>query len=276
MLHKAVARQRSGILILFCCCHTTTSFEMSPIEAFLEKPSVQRALQSPTKVRSVLDFFFGVDTGSVAGREALRQGNDIHNAMNALWYSGGVAYDDVCRAFTTTVRAAGQRQLPGNEWHESVDGKMAQLLLVDQLSRNIFRGSTEAFAYEEVSVNLARQLADINAGKVKAIGGEVYPPFVSFIAVGLMHSETLEDQLTCQQLLADAKQKHPGMQKLWDMQLTFADDHRKVVEMFGRYPHRNAAKGRVNTPTEEAWLGNKENLPAWAASQSPKQHTGSL
>lgn len=266
MLASPVLQVFAVITLLLLWC-PATCFETSPmIQAFVAKPFVQRALQSPARMRSVLDFFFGVDTGTADGREALRKGIDITNSMNDLWYSGGSAYDEVCKAFTATVRAAGRRELLG-EWQASVDGKMAQLLLVDQLSRNIFRGSTEAFAYEDVSVSLARQLADINFGKINEPSGELYPPFMSFIAVGLMHSEDLKDQDTCLELLMDAKQKHPGMETCWEYQLAFASDHRKVVATFGRYPHRNAAKGRTCTSTENAWLADKENLPGWAKSQ---------
>lgn len=240
----------------------------SIVETFAAKAFVHRAVKSPEKIQSVLDFFFGVETSTDAGRAALREGSDINASMQKLWYGGGPAYDQLCQAFTTTVRAAGKRELHG-DWQTSVDGKMAQLLLVDQLARNIFRGSTEAFAYEDVSVGLARELADISFGNKGPIG-EVYPPYMSFIAVGLMHSEALDDQVMCRDLLKDAKQKHPKLTQLWDYQLTFADDHRAVVEKFGRYPHRNKAKGRDSTAQEEAWLADTENLPGWAKSQVSK------
>jgi uncharacterized protein (DUF924 family) len=277
----------------YCCSITTiSSFAMSAtiitpaaqrLKAFVVQPVIQRAIQSPHLVRSVLNFFYGVDTGTEDGREALRRGVDIHAAMTDLWYAGGPDYDDLCRTtFTTTVRTAGRRELQHNEeWSRSVDGKMAQLLLVDQLARNIFRGLDEAFAYEDVALDLARELADINFGRnnneqqgkipiqdCPTVVGELYPPYLSSIAVALMHSEQLSDQVTCTNLLLDAQQKHPGMGQLWSEQILFANNHRQVVEQFGRFPHRNVAKRRINTPAETAWLADTDHLPGWAKSQS--------
>jgi uncharacterized protein (DUF924 family) len=260
------------------------------LKAFVVQPVVQRALQSPHLVRSVLNFFYGVDTGTEDGREALRRGVDIDAAMRDLWYAGGPDYDDLCRtAFTATVRAVGRRELvplvDEQEWSQSIDGKMAQLLLVDQLARNIFRGTEEAFSYEDVALDLARELADINSGRSNekegqipmiqqdcpTVPGELYPPYLSFIAVALMHSEQLPDQVTCTNLLLNAQQKHPVMGQMWTEQIMFANSHRQVVEQFGRYPHRNTAKGRISTPAETAWLADTDHLPGWAKSQTTKK-----
>jgi uncharacterized protein (DUF924 family) len=52
---------------------------------------------------------------------------------------------------------------------------------------------------------------------------------------------------------------------------SYADSHYEVLKRFGRYPHRNQLKGREDTPEELEWLGDIENLPAWAKSQLPEQ-----
>jgi uncharacterized protein (DUF924 family) len=262
------------------------------VAAFAAQPLVQRALQAPMSVRSVLDFFYGVETDTAAGRAALRHnGGAIFATMSPLWYAGGPDYDTLCAAFTEPVRAAGRREWPPppsssesgpDSYNSVVDGKMAQLLLTDQLARNIFRGTTEAFAYEDVSLEVARELADrsglLVGGEAKEshdiINAEVwYPPYLSFIAVALMHSERLDDQVTCADLLQRAQMQHSSndddnMGKVFAEQIVFAQDHRRVVEQFGRFPHRNVAKGRTSTPAETAWLADTVNLPGWARSQS--------
>jgi uncharacterized protein (DUF924 family) len=265
------------------------------VAAFAAQPLVQRALQSPMSIRSVLDFFYGVETDTAVGRASLRHdGGSIFATMSPLWYAGGPDYDALCAAFTEPVRAAGRREWPPpstssesvtasrDSYNSVVDGKMAQLLLTDQLSRNIFRGTTEAFAYEDVSLEVARELADRSGlvggeDKEEAVAVPVaaseefwYPPYLSFIAVALMHSERLDDQITCTDLLQQAQILHASnpMGKVFDEQIAFAQDHRRVVEQFGRFPHRNMAKSRTNTAAETAWLADTIHLPGWARSQS--------
>jgi uncharacterized protein (DUF924 family) len=269
------------------------------VAAFAAQPLVQRAVQSPMSIRSVLNFFYGIETDTAVGSASLRHdGGSIFATMSPLWYAGGPDYDALCAAFTEPVRAAGRREWPPpstssesatsspDSYNSVVDGKMAQLLLTDQLARNIFRGTQEAFAYEDVSLEVARELAD-RSGLL--VGGEDkgkfavpaatsaeefwYPPYLSFIAVALMHSERLDDQVTCADLLQRAQLRHSSdnddkMGKVFAEQIVFAQDHRRVVEQFGRFPHRNVAKGRTSTDAETAWLADTIYLPGWARSQS--------
>lgn len=321
-MHNSFGSAVVRLLLLCCYCSktitvggfatssmttTTTTGEAMPtppasaaarVAAFAAQPLVQRALQSPMSIRSVLDFFYGVETDTAAGRASLRHdGGTIFATMGPLWYTGGPDYDALCAAFTEPVRAAGRREWPpppssssglataGPDPYSVVDGKMAQLLLTDQLARNIFRGTTEAFAYEDVSLAVARELADrsgllVGGGeddqeKNRGIINEVFwfPPYVSFIAIALMHSERLDDQVTCADLLQRAQSLHSSddndkMGPVFAEQIVFAQDHRRVVEQFGRFPHRNVAKGRTSTAAETAWLADTIHLPGWARSQS--------
>ena len=254
------------------------------VKEFATRPFVQRAVAQPMKVESVLTFFFGIDFGSQDHVIAMRQGVPFQD-MNSLWYGGGPEYDKLCQAFRDTVRAAGKNEFPSSTFFNEnkkestllltqVDGIAARMILCDQLSRNIFRGTTEAFSYEEPALKACRQLTDVvlpaatsMEGNKDRFSGEVYPPYLSFMVTALMHSEAKNDHNHAEELLQIAKEKYSYLNDTWSLQLPFLRDHTAVIDRFGRYPHRNKAKGRGNTPAEETWLADEANLPGWAKSQ---------
>ena len=238
------------------------------------KAFIRRCLQSPTRPESVLSFFFGADYYAVEKDDApisVRTGSCLLD-MSSLWFGGGDAYDKLCQPFADTVRLAGRRKLPRNsEWDSNVQGLVAQLILTDQVSRNVFRGSAEAFEYEDVSLNLARRLANQALGKATLIvKGELYPPYLCFTVTALMHSEHLPDHVDlCLPLIDFAKSvtsDDESMEKWWNFQKASAEEHMDVIQKFGRYPHRNKFKRRDSTPEELEWLADEEKLPGWARS----------
>lgn len=247
------------------------------VQEFASKPYIRRALQEPQQIKSVLSFFFGADYYATPSTtpSTVQDGSCIP-IMSDLWYNGGPNYDELCQPFKEVVRKAGSCQLPKEEWSASLEGRVAQMLLTDQLARNIFRNSNEAFAYEDVSLDLARQLArnvlavpqmhnNIDDEKIIIVTPELhqetmYPPYLTFTITALMHSESLSDhEDLCIPLLALAKQYN-----WWEFQMKFEEDHLKVIRQFNRYPHRNKLKGRESTPEEIKWLADTENLPGWA------------
>jgi hypothetical protein len=125
----------------------------SKVSEFAARPLIQRCLAKPMEVHSVLSFFFGVDLQDAAGIEAMRQGTPFRD-MTYLWFMGGTEYDQLCQPFRDTVRS-----VPTLDWNHSVDEVMAKLICSDQLARNIFRGSSEAFQYEEPALDAARDLS---------------------------------------------------------------------------------------------------------------------
>ena len=249
---------------------STTVAELS------SKAFIRRCLQSPTRPESVLSFFFGADYFALEKGEAapisVRTGSCLSD-MNSLWFGGGDAYDQLCQPFADTVRLAGRRKLPRNsEWDSNINGLVAQLILTDQLSRNVFRGSDEAFEYQDVSLDLARRLAKQALGKATDIvEGELYPPYLCFTVTALMHSEQLSPDHVdlCLPLIDFAKSEtseDESLNKWWDFQKTFAQEHMNVIQRFGRYPHRNKFMKRDSTPDELEWLADVEKLPGWAKS----------
>lgn len=153
------------------------------------------------------------------------------------WFNGGKAFDDACREhFGVAHMAAARGELAG--WMESADGALALLLLLDQIPRNVFRGSGHAFATDGLALHYAQRA--IAAG----LDTQVDSQLRAFVYLPFEHCEAMAMQDRSVELMAT----------LGDSLLGYAHAHRNVIKRFGRFPHRNAALGRINTPDEQAWL----------------------
>ncbi|PNS08952.1 DUF924 family protein [Solilutibacter silvestris] len=154
------------------------------------------------------------------------------------WFRGGAGFDATCRSTLGEAHlAAARREL--DAWMTEPDSALALILLLDQLPRNIFRGSGHAFATD----GLARLHASaaISAG----FDSRADPRLRFFFYMPFEHSEAPADQDRSLELFGALGDK--GL-------LGYATAHRGVIARFGRFPHRNAALGRTNTPEEQAWL----------------------
>jgi uncharacterized protein (DUF924 family) len=126
-----------------------------------------------------------------------------------------------------------------DSWAETPEGALALLLLLDQFSRNLFRGDARTYAQDPKAREIAR------AALAKGFEKKVEPELRSFFVLPFMHSEELADQRRCVALAHAAGD--PGT-------LKFARHHEGIVRRFGRFPHRNAILGRHNSPAEEEFL----------------------
>ena len=154
------------------------------------------------------------------------------------WFNGGAGFDAECRTrFLDAHFEAARRGLDG--WMGDAEGALALVLLLDQIPRNVFRGSGHAFA----SDGLARHYAEraLAAGHDAAFE----PELRAFFYLPFEHSEELADQQRSVALF----------EALGNQTYTqYAVEHQRVIERFGRFPHRNRALGRINTAEEQAWL----------------------
>ena len=214
---------------------------------------------------SVTFYAKGVDYGSETSKTLLRSGSFV-GEMSPIWfYMGNKEYDNLCQPFSDVIRDAARTSFP--EWERSVDPNMAKIVLFDQLSRNCFRGTEEAYAYDHLSQPLARDLSKYaldkdNEKKDYSFTGEMYGCYGNFCILTLMHSETLEDHELALKLVEWGKSVAPEMS--WDMTKGFLLEHKAVIDRFGRYPHRNKQMRREGTEEEIEWLSRKEELPSWA------------
>ena len=152
------------------------------------------------------------------------------------WFSGGGQLDiELARRFASEhAMLAGQ---PAHSFATDPQSALAAVLLFDQVPRNIFRGSAEAFATDP----LARAITHLALarGFDRRLGSDTER---QFLAMPLMHSENIADQrlsLTVYRQLG-ARYGFP-----------FARQHHAMIARFGRFPHRSAVLGRSNTPAEQ-------------------------
>jgi uncharacterized protein (DUF924 family) len=133
-------------------------------------------------------------------------------------------------------------------WLEHPEGRLALILALDQLPRNLFRGTPRAFAYDARTA--AWCLAAVHTGQDRLLK----PIQRVFLYMPLQHFEDLQAQETGVSLyerLARENADWPVFEKDF---LAFARVHRNIIARFGRFPHRNAVLGRVSTPAEEEYL----------------------
>lgn len=128
-------------------------------------------------------------------------------------------------------------------WRGDANRMLAAIIVLDQFSRNIHRGSPEAFAADDLAVQLT--LEAVRAG----FDLELTPERRAFLYMPLMHAEHLGLQRYAIALFEEA-----GL----DEQVKFARDHADVIEHYGRFPHRNETLGRESTPAEQEYLSRPD------------------
>lgn len=172
-------------------------------------------------------------------------------ARNKIWFGGDSQVDaQIKAAFGREVEAALRGELAS--WAESAQGRLALILLLDQFTRNIYRGRAQAFAGDNDSVALCREgLAVGHHERLNVVE-------LSFFLLPLEHSEDLADQERCvhlfHRLLEEADESHRAYVA---NALRYAEDHRDIIKQFGRFPHRNRALSRQNTQEETAYLASQ-------------------
>jgi uncharacterized protein (DUF924 family) len=125
------------------------------------------------------------------------------------------------------------------EWRATPGGRLAEIIVLDQFSRNIHRGTPRAFAADPMALALAQEA--VAAG----VDASLPAPQVAFLYLPYMHSESRRIHRLAEQLF-----RREGLERNHESELR----HRAIIERFGRYPHRNAILGRASTAEELAFL----------------------
>ncbi len=187
----------------------------------------------------VLAFWFG----------AQRSDRLIAEEKSALWWKKQPEVDAQCRRlFEPTIEAAGAGRL--DRWAHNARGRLALILLADQLPRNVYRDTARAFAFDD----LARR--HCLEGLERSDDLALRPIERVFFYLPLEHAESLELQRRSLQLYSTLARSAPAdARALFDGFLKYARRHAEIIERFGRFPHRNALLGRLSTPEEPAFLG---------------------
>ncbi|QLG88923.1 DUF924 domain-containing protein [Chitinibacter bivalviorum] len=156
----------------------------------------------------------------------------------AKWWVKDPQFDQlIVERFAQTHASAIRCEL--FEWRESAHGRLAEIIVLDQFSRNMFRDTAESFAYDALALALAQEAISAGAGDLLS------PVERSFLYLPFMHSESLLIHEIAVGLYLEN-----GIES----NLNFELKHKAIIEQFNRYPHRNAILGRSSTPEELAFL----------------------
>jgi uncharacterized protein (DUF924 family) len=125
------------------------------------------------------------------------------------------------------------------DWRSTPPGRLAEIIVLDQFSRQLFRGQARAFATDSMALALAQEA--VSGGHINFLA----PARRMFILLPFMHSESAAMQ-------KESVRLHTALAE--PDNLKFAQQHAGIIERFGRFPRRNAALGRISTPEEEAYI----------------------
>ena len=154
------------------------------------------------------------------------------------WWRKDPALDRrIADRFSPTLEAAARCELYA--WRATARGRLAEVIVLDQFSRNIHRDTAAAFANDALALALAKEAV------ARGCDLELPVPRRVFLYLPWMHSESALLHEQALRLFAT-----PGMEK----NLEFEHRHKAIIDRFGRYPHRNEALGRISTPAETEFL----------------------
>lgn len=157
---------------------------------------------------------------------------------NQRRFAKDAALDALMRErFGVTLLAAIRGELA--HWRATPQGRLAEIIVLDQFSRNILRDQPASFAQDPQALALAQAL--VATGQATTL----VPEQRAFAYMPYMHSESLLIHSQAMRLFSE-----PGL----EANLDYERKHQAIIERFGRFPHRNAILGRVSTPEEIAFL----------------------
>jgi len=154
------------------------------------------------------------------------------------WFAKDANFDQLIRKrFLATYQAAIQGEL--YQWRNTAQGRLAEIIVLDQFSRNMFRDNPQTFAFDSLALVLAQEAMQ---GKFDQ---QLSNAERAFMYMPLMHSESLIIHQLALKMFAQ-----PGLENNYQFELK----HLAIIEKFGRYPHRNALLDRESTAEELDFL----------------------
>jgi uncharacterized protein (DUF924 family) len=162
------------------------------------------------------------------------------------WWGKDEAFDSLIRErFSDTYEKAVRGEL--KHWRETPEGRLAEIIVLDQFSRNLFRDSLHAFAHDDLALTLAREA--VRTGDDKRLS----PEKRHFLYMPYMHSESPQAHREAMRLYFSLLPWRWGA-------LYYEWKHKRIIDRFGRYPHRNNVLGRESTPEEIEFLKSHQGF----------------
>ncbi len=157
-----------------------------------------------------------------------------------LWWNGGKAFDSRIRdQFRPLLDSAIRGEL--FNWRSSVRGRLAEIIVLDQFSRNIFRNTPQAFAQDGMALILAQEA--VACGSLDNLEEQER----NFLLMPYMHSESKAIHVHAEELF----RKFAA-----EASYTYELRHKAIIDRFGRYPHRNEILGRTSSQEELEFLSH--------------------
>ena len=195
-----------------------------------------------TQPEDICSFWFG---------ELDADGRVIVEAQQR-WFKKDPQFDSMVRQrFLATYNAAVEGAL--ESWRHEPRGALALILVLDQFSRNMFRGEAQMYSGDDIALSAAKQ------GLAAGLDAEMGVAERTFFRMPMMHSEALADQDACVASFEGLASEYRNSGRddpaeEVERTLKYALAHRDIVAKWGRFPHRNAILGRTSTPDELAFL----------------------
>lgn len=193
-------------------------------------------LGSVNHAAGLLHFWFGELDGGMADED-----------HRARWFASEPEFDEECRRFGPLLETAASGSL--HEWHKTPHATLALIILCDQIPRNIFRATADAFGYDKIALQAATD------GVASGIDRALCWDERCFFYMPFEHSERIIDQHLAVGLFTSLRDEAPKhLRSTMGNSLRFAQQHRDIILRFGRFPHRNQALGRTSSNEEQQFL----------------------
>ena len=211
-----------------------------PVKLLSESMDATITDDDQIRIDAILAFWF---------REAALSAPQIDQRMDT-WFGEDAVFDAMVQnEFADDVEQASDGKL--DHWAHKPEGRLALILLLDQFRRNIHRGTAAAFAKDKQALKLCVE------GAMQKKDRGLTPIQRVFFYMPLQHAESLKVQEKGVQLFNKlAEAVSPTYRETFATIAQFAELHRDIVARFGRFPHRNKALGRNNTPEEDEYLAD--------------------
>ena len=203
--------------------------------------------------RNILDYWFG----------ELKDGW-VTTDRHALWFGSRAEDDADMRAkFGDMIRQVLDGEL--ESWRETPEGLMAYILLSDQMTRAIFRGTAEAFSGDKLALSAC--LSAMESG----MDLQLPPAHSRFFYLPLEHSEDMENQARCVSAFEEMQTRFPSRREEFVASVHYAREHLEIIRQFGRFPHRNAILNRESSAEERRFL--EEGGPTFGQSAAAREES---
>ncbi|MDJ0728338.1 MAG: DUF924 family protein [Prochloraceae cyanobacterium] len=183
-----------------------------------------------SKFQEILSFWFGQPEAANFGKS------------RKIWFAKNEEFDREIRSrFLTTYQQAVKKEL--DLWQNYPQNCLALIIVLDQFPRNMFRNTPQAFATDDLALKFAKNAVD------RSFDRELLPVQRWFMYLPFEHSENLESQKRSLELFNCLENNSENKQAI-----ASAQRHYKIIEQFGRFPHRNQILGRESTAAEIEFL----------------------